>query len=103
VGLAVLVEAHDEAEVERAMAAGAEIVGVNQRDLVSFRVDTERAVRVAAAIPAGVLRVAESGITTPEAAARLADAGYDALLVGVHLVTSGEPRRALEELRSACS
>jgi indole-3-glycerol phosphate synthase len=103
VGLAVLVEAHDEAEVERAMAAGAEIVGVNQRDLVSFRVDTERAVRVAAAIPAGVLRVAESGITTPEAAARLADAGYDALLVGEHLVTSGDPRRALEELRSACS
>ena len=57
-----LVEVHDEAELERAMAVGATLVGVNQRDLVTFEVDTERAVRVAAAMPAGVVRVAESGI-----------------------------------------
>jgi indole-3-glycerol phosphate synthase len=102
-GLAVLVEAHDEAEVERGLAAGARIVGVNQRDLVTFEVDTDRAVRVAASIPEGVLKVAESGIRSPADAARLADAGYDAVLVGEHLVTSGDPARALEELVAACS
>jgi indole-3-glycerol phosphate synthase len=102
-GLAVLVEAHDEAEVERALAAGARIVGVNQRDLVTFQVDTDRAVRVAGAIPTGVVRVAESGITGPADARRLADAGYDAVLVGEHLVTSGDPAAAVRELRSACS
>ncbi len=103
VGLDALVECHDEAEVERALAAGARIVGVNQRDLVTFAVDTDRAVRVAAAIPAGVLKVAESGIRSPDDAARLADAGYDAVLVGEHLVTSGDPSRALRELADSCS
>jgi indole-3-glycerol phosphate synthase len=102
-GLAVLVEAHDETEVERALAAGARIVGVNQRDLVTFQVDTDRAVRVAAAIPDGVLKVAESGIRGPEDAARLAAAGYDAVLVGEHLVTSGDATRAVQELVHACS
>ena len=102
-GLAVLVEAHDEPEVERAIAAGAEIVGVNQRDLVTFRVDTDRAVRVAASIPAGVIKVAESGITGAADAERLARAGYDAVLVGEHLVTSGDPAEAVRALRSACS
>src|SRR4051812_3503876 len=70
-GRHVLVEAHDEAEVVRAVAAGARIVGVNQRDLVSFEVGTDRAVRVAAAIPAGVVKVAESGIRGPADAKRL--------------------------------
>lgn len=102
-GLAALVEAHDEREVDRALAAGAGIVGVNQRDLVTFRVDADRAVRVAAAIPDGVIKVAESGITTTDGAARLADAGYDAILVGEHLVTSGDPARAVSELVAACS
>ena len=98
VGLAAIVECHDEAEVERAIAAGAAIVGVNQRDLVSFEVDTDRAVRVAAAIPAGVVKVAESGIRSPADAARLADAGYDAVLVGEHLVTSRDPAAAARAL-----
>ncbi len=102
-GMAVLVEAHDEAEVERALAAGARIVGVNQRDLTTFRVDTDRAVRVAGAIPDGVVKVAESGITTPADAARLAGAGYDAILVGEHLVTSGDPALAIRQLVAACS
>jgi indole-3-glycerol phosphate synthase len=102
-GLAALVEAHDEHEVERALAAGARIVGVNQRDLVTFQVDTDRAVRVAAAIPDGVLKVAESGIRSPDDARRLHDAGYDAVLVGEHLVTSGDPTRAARELVAACS
>jgi indole-3-glycerol phosphate synthase len=102
-GLAVLVEAHDEAEVEQAVSAGAEIVGVNQRDLATFKVDTDRAVRVAASIPVGVVKVAESGVTGAADAARLARAGYDAVLVGEHLVTSGDPAEAVRVLRSACS
>ncbi len=102
-GLAVLVEAHDEAEVARALDVGARIVGVNQRDLTTFQVDTDRAVRVAAAIPGGVVKVAESGIAGPADAARLADAGYDAILVGEHLVTKGDPAKALAELVHACS
>jgi indole-3-glycerol phosphate synthase len=100
VGLDVLVEVHDEPEVERALAAGATIIGVNQRDLVTFEVDTERAVRVAPAIPAGVARVAESGIRGPDDAARLAAAGYDAVLVGESLVTSGDPTEAVRALRA---
>jgi len=100
VGLDVLVETHDEAEVERALAVGATLVGVNQRDLVTFEVDTDRAVRVAPAIPAGVLRVAESGVRGPEDARRLADAGYDAVLVGESLVTAPDPAAAVAALRA---
>ena len=102
-GLAALVEAHDEAEVERALAAGAAIVGINQRDLVTFQVDTDRALRVATAIPEGVLKVAESGIRGADDARRLAGAGYDAVLVGEHLVTSGDPQGATRQLVTACS
>ncbi|HUP84360.1 MAG TPA: indole-3-glycerol phosphate synthase TrpC [Acidimicrobiales bacterium] len=102
-GLAVLVEAHDEAEVERALVAGASIVGVNQRDLFTFEVDTDRAVRVASVIPDDVIKVAESGIRSAGDAARLAAAGYHAVLVGEHLVTSGDPGAAIRELVAACS
>lgn len=100
-GLDALVEAHDEAEIDRALAAGADLVGVNQRDLVTFEVDTERAVRVVAHLPAGVVRVAESGITGPDDAAALREAGYHAVLVGESLVRSGDPRAAVFALRSA--
>jgi len=100
-GLDALVEAHDEAEVEVALAAGATMIGVNQRDLVTFEVDTGRAVRVAAAIPEGVLRVAESGIGGPADARRLAEAGYHAVLVGEALVRSGDPAAAVAALRGA--
>ena len=65
VGIDALVEVHDEAEVDRALAVGATLIGVNQRDLVTFEVDTERAVRVAPCIPDDVVRVAESGIRGP--------------------------------------
>ncbi|MGH9126273.1 MAG: indole-3-glycerol phosphate synthase TrpC [Acidimicrobiales bacterium] len=98
-GLDALVEAHDEAEVELALAAGATLIGVNQRDLVTFEVDRERAVRVAAAIPDGVVRVAESGIGGPDDARRLAEAGYHAVLVGEALVRSGDPAAAVAALR----
>jgi indole-3-glycerol phosphate synthase len=102
VGLDALVEVHDEAELDRALAAGAHLVGVNQRDLVTFEVDHERAARVGAAIPPTVVRVAESGVRGPDDAATLAAAGFDAVLVGELLVTSGDPAAAIELLRSSC-
>src|SRR5579884_2842168 len=101
VGLTALFEVHDEAELERVLAAGARVVGVNQRDLVTFEVDTGRAVRVASAIPEGVVRVAESGIRGPEDAAALVDAGFDAVLVGESLVRSADPAEAVAALVGA--
>lgn len=100
VGLDVLVEVHDEAEAELALAVGADMVGVNQRDLFTFAVDTDRAVRVGRALPADVVRVAESGIRSPGDVARLAEAGFDAILVGEALVTSAHPGAALADLLS---
>jgi indole-3-glycerol phosphate synthase len=100
-GLDALVETHDEAEVERATAIGAKLIGVNQRDLVTFEVDTQRAVRVRQSIPNEAVTVAESGVRGPEDAARLAAAGYDAILVGESLVTSGHPAVALQALIQA--
>jgi len=101
IGLDALIEIHDEPELDRAIAAGADLIGVNQRDLVTFTVDTARAVRMAPQMPAGVVRVAESGITGPEDAAVLAAAGYQAVLVGEHLVTSGDPKGGVAALREA--
>ncbi|MGH9284919.1 MAG: indole-3-glycerol phosphate synthase TrpC, partial [Acidimicrobiales bacterium] len=98
-GLDALVEVHDEREVARALGAGADLIGVNQRDLHTFDVDPERAVRVAAAIPEGVVKVAESGIRGPAGAARLRAAGYHGVLVGEHLVTHPDPAGAVGELR----
>jgi len=71
----------------------------HSRDLVTFEVDMRRAERVVAGIPSGVVRVAESGITGPDDARRLADAGYHAILVGESLVRSGDPTRAVAALR----
>lgn len=99
-GLDVLVEVHDEPELERALAVGADLVGVNQRDLVTFEVDTTRAVRVGARMPAGVLRVAESGIRGPADAEALAAAGFDAVLVGESVVTAGDRASAVAGLRA---
>ncbi len=100
IGLDALVEVHDESEAEAAVAAGAEIIGVNQRDLHSFEVDTARAVRVAASLPPGCVRVAESGIAGPDDARRLADAGFDAILVGETVVTASDPEAAVASLRA---
>jgi len=101
IGLDALVEIHDERELERAVAAGADLIGVNQRDLVTFAVDTERALRMASQMPDGVVWVAESGITGPADATVLAEAGYHAVLVGESLVTSGDPRGGTAALRAA--
>ena len=100
-GLDVLVEVHDEAELERSLDVGATLIGVNQRDLVTFEVDTARAERLAGRLPDGVVRVAESGIAGPEDGARLADAGYHAVLVGESLVRSSDPAAAVRVLRDA--
>ena len=99
VGLDVLVEIHDEAELETAMQIDATIIGVNQRDLVTFQVDHERAVRMAGLIPDHVVRVAESGVRDRSDAESLRLAGYDAVLVGESLVTAPDPAAALAELR----
>ena len=100
VGLDALVEVHDEAELERALAINARLVGVNQRDLVTFEVDTARAVRMGPLMPDGVIRVAESGIRDVADAASLLEAGYQALLVGESVVTSSDRRGAIRALRS---
>lgn len=101
IGLDVLVEIHDEQELERALDAGAFIVGVNQRDLVTFEVDHARAVRMGSIIPDSVVKVAESGVRGPSDAAALAAAGYQAVLVGETLVTAGDPGAMLKSLRVA--
>ncbi len=98
-GLAAVVEVHDEDELRTALKAGATIIGVNQRDLRSFEVDPGRATRLASLIPDGVLKIAESGIHTPAQVDALADAGYDAILVGEQLVTAADPAHALRTLR----
>ena len=99
IGIEVLVEIHDEPELEVAIAAGARLVGVNQRDLVTFAVDHERAVRMAGVIPADVVKVAESGVRGPVDAASLHAAGYHAVLVGETLVTAPDPAAVLRDLR----
>jgi indole-3-glycerol phosphate synthase len=100
-GLDALVEVHDEPELDRALAVGATLVGVNQRDLHTFEVDGERAARLASRIPEGVVRVAESGIAGPDDARRLVDAGYHAVLVGESLVRAEDRAAAVAALRAA--
>ena len=100
-GLDVLVEVHDEAELDRAVAVGATAIGVNQRDLVTFDIDTDRAARAGAAMPADVVRVAESGIRGTEDAVRLAEAGFHAVLVGESVVTAGDRAASVTALRIA--
>jgi indole-3-glycerol phosphate synthase len=97
-GMAALVEVHDRRELGIAIESGAEIVGVNNRDLRSFQVSLETSIQLASEIPRGVLKVSESGIFHAADVHRLMDAGYDAFLVGEHLVKSGDPARAILEL-----
>ena len=90
-GLASLVEVHNAEEMDRALDSGAEILGVNNRDLHTFRVTLETSLRLAERIPTGVVRVSESGIQ---------GAGYQAFLVGEHLMLAPDPAAALRALRS---
>lgn len=97
-GMDALVEVHDEAEAERALAAGATIIGVNHRDLRTFTIDLELSARVRPLVPAGHVFVAESGIKTRDDVARLGALGVDALLVGEAFMRAPSPGAALAEL-----
>ena len=98
-GLDVLVEVHDHDELRMALKIGAELIGINNRDLRDFSVDVERSARLMGEIPAGVTVVSESGIAGPEQLRTLEEAGVDAVLVGESLMRSADPEAALRTLR----
>jgi indole-3-glycerol phosphate synthase len=98
-GLDVLVEVHDREELRTALGVGAELIGINNRDLRDFSVDVERTARLMGEIPAGVTVVSESGIAEAEQLRKLEDAGVDAVLVGESLMRSEDPEAALRTLR----
>ena len=98
-GLSALVEAHDEGEVEAALKAGAQIVGVNNRNLKDFSVDTENSRRLRTLIPKDVIFVSESGVKTPQDVQLLREAGADAVLIGETLMRAADKRQKLNELR----
>ncbi len=100
-GLAALVEVHDEAELDRALAAGARIVGVNSRDLHTFSEDLSTAERLVTRLPDDVVGVAESAVRGDADAARMARAGFDAVLVGEMLVRSEDPESQVRALGAA--
>jgi len=98
--MAALVEVHDAAELDAGVASGAEMIGVNNRDLRTFEVRLETSLRLAEKIPATVIKISESGIHTLDDVRKLARAGYDAFLVGEHLMKSEDPAAALRALRA---
>ncbi len=100
-GMSVLVEAHDAAEIVRACTAGAQIVGVNSRDLATFTENLDGAAALAALIPPGTVAVAESSIRSAADAARMAAAGFDAILVGEALVRASDPTQLARQLCAA--
>ena len=98
-GLSALVEAHDGPEVEKALRAGARIIGVNNRNLKDFSVDTENSLRLRERIPASVLFVSESGVSGPEDVAALREIGADGVLIGETLMRAADKTAKLRELR----
>lgn len=98
--MSALVEVHDHNELDRAAGSGARIIGVNNRNLRTFEVTIETSLRLAGRIPAGVVRVAESGIRTRQDIERLRAAGYNAFLIGERLMEADDPAAALRELRA---
>jgi len=103
IGLDALVEVHDEAEAARALEAGAEIIGVNNRDLRTFEVSLEVSRSLAGAIPGDRIKISESGITTFEDIRGLGRLGYDAVLVGEHLMRQPDPAAAARRLMTGVS
>ena len=99
-GMSVLVETHDEREVQRAVSSGAGIIGVNNRDLRNFTVDIRNSLRLRELIPDDVITVSESGIRGKEDISRLRDAGFDAVLVGETFMRSTDKRATIEAMRS---
>jgi indole-3-glycerol phosphate synthase len=100
-GLTPLVEVHDEAEVVRAVDAGAQVIGVNARNLRTLEVDRSVFARLAPRVPSGIVKVAESGVRGPHDLIAYASAGADAVLVGEGLVTEKDPRQAVADLVTA--
>lgn len=96
-GLAALVEVHDEAELDRALTADAKLIGVNNRNLRTLEVDLETSFRLRARIPADVTAISESGVRTPADLKRLDQAGYHAVLIGERFMTAADPGRELAE------
>jgi indole-3-glycerol phosphate synthase len=90
-GMDALVEIHDPTELRRALEAGASLMGVNNRDLATFRVDLQVSLELAPVLPPGIVRVSESGIATRQDLEMLSAAGYDAFLIGEALMTGGDP------------
>ncbi|GEA90052.1 indole-3-glycerol phosphate synthase TrpC [Cellulomonas cellasea] len=102
-GMTALVEVHDAEEVARAVDAGAKIIGVNSRDLKTLDVDRGTFARVAPSIPAGIVKIAESGVRGPHDVMDYARAGADSVLVGEALVTDDAPRESVADLVAAGS
>lgn len=98
-GMSALTEAHDEAEVAQAVAAGARVIGVNNRNLKDFTVDTQNSRRLRSLIPPEVTFVSESGVKNPEDVKALKEAGADAVLIGEALMRAQDKRAALEKLQ----
>jgi len=102
-GMTALVEVHTEEEADRALQAGAKVIGVNARDLKTLNVDRDCFARIAPGLPSNIIRVAESGIRGRADLLAYAGAGADAVLVGEGLVTSGDPRAAVADLVTAAA
>ncbi len=100
-GMCALVEVHTEEEADRALEAGAQVIGVNARDLRTLEVDRSVFERIAPGLPSSVVKIAESGVRGPHDLIRYASAGADAVLVGEGLVTKKSPRDAVAELVNA--
>ena len=98
-GLSALVEAHDEAEVQRALSAGSSIIGVNNRNLKDFTVDIQNSIRLRKLIPKEIVFVSESGMKTPEDIKRLRDNETDAVLIGETFMRSPDKKKMLEDLK----
>jgi indole-3-glycerol phosphate synthase len=100
-GMAALVEVHDEDETRRALDAGAKLIGVNARDLKTLEVKRETFARLAPLMPPGILKVAESGVRGPHDLLAYAEAGADAVLVGEAAVSGADPRQTVADLVAA--
>jgi indole-3-glycerol phosphate synthase len=102
-GMAALVETHDQAELDIALEAGADLIGVNNRDLRTFEVRLETSLRLAERIPPGILKVAESGIHSASDIAQLQSAGFQAFLVGERLMKAPSPAAAVRDLKGGAA
>ena len=96
--MAAIVEVHDEEELAKAIDSGAEIIGVNNRNLRTFEVTLDTSLTLVEKIPAPVLKISESGFESREQIDRLRQAGFQAFLIGEHLMRTGNPREALRKL-----